>query len=49
MSAMDKIKQKMQTLRDEADAAIAKNEAYEAKIKELEARQIAVRSCDHLR
>jgi hypothetical protein len=44
MAAMDKIKAKMQSLRDEADAAIAKNETLEAKLKEYDARHNAVSS-----
>lgn len=45
---MDKLKQKMQSLRDEADAAIARAEAAEHKNKEVET-QLTTLEVDHSR
>ena len=44
---MDKLKQKIQSMRDEIDAEVAKNDALAAKLKETEARLNQVgQSCE---
>lgn len=46
---MDKIKAKMQSMREENDELMAKNDALRAQLKEAESRAAAVRHCERER